>query len=412
MDGTIRLRRPDRDQTLLQPCHLEGLLPSDHDARMIWSAVERLDLSDFYAPIAARGEDPGRPSTDPALLVALWLYAAKEGVGSGRELARLCGCHDAYRWLCGGVAVNYHTLNDFRVGHERALDELFTRLLATLVHHDVVKVSGISQDGMRVRASAGKKSFRRRETLQTLTQEMRAHIRRLKQQADKTNESSAQARQRAAEVKLERIQQALSALDDMEAAKGKQKDKASKHRAARASTTDSDARVMRMPGGGFAPAYNLQLATDVQSRAIVGVAVTNANESEPMRRQVQRRTQGNVRSHLMDGGFVKLESIERAERAGVKVYAPVPESKGSGSRYAARPGDGPGVRRWRRRMRVPAAQKIYRRRAATSETVNADLRTHRGLDRLLVRGLCKVRCVTLWAALAYNLMHFGQYLIE
>jgi transposase len=156
-----RLRRPDRQQTTLEPCCLDDRLPPDHPARTIWKVVERLDLSAFYTPIAARGSDPGRAATDPKLLVAVWLYAAVEGVGSGRELDRLCREHDAYRWLCGGVSLNDHTLNDFRVAHGQALDDLFTKVLASLMHHDVVKVNRISQDGTRVRASAGKSSFRR-----------------------------------------------------------------------------------------------------------------------------------------------------------------------------------------------------------------------------------------------------------
>jgi len=415
MDDAIRLRRPDREQMLLTPCDLDGLVPKDHDARTIWAAVERLDLSAFYSAIAARGSDPGRPATDPQLLVALWLYATKEGIGSGRELAERCVHHDAYRWLCGGVPVNYHTLNDFRVGHEKALDDLFTQVLANLVHHDVVQVNRVAQDGTRVRAHAGQSSFRRRRSLEQHRVEMAAHIQAVKRQAEDGGAAAA-ARLRAAVAKRERLDRALSALDEMEAAKARQKNKPSKHREARASTTDPDARVMKMPGGGFAPAYNVQLATDVDSRAIVGVSVTNAgsdaHESEPMRSQVVRRTGREVRAHLFDGGFVHLASIERAERSGVKVYAPVPEPKGSVSRYRPRAGDGPGVAAWRRRMRSPAARRLYARRAATSETVNADLKAHRGLRQFPVRGLSKVRCVSLWASLAYNVMHFAQYLLE
>ncbi len=293
MDDTIRVRRPDRDQMLLTPCHLDGLLPEDHDARAIWAVVERMDLSAFYDSIASRGSDPGRPATDPRLLVALWLYATKEGIGSGREVADLCTRHDAYRWLCGGVSVNYHTLNDFRVGHEKALDELFTQVLASLVHHEVVRVERISQDGTRVRANAGQSSFRRRRTMEQQLVDMAEHIREVRRQADDGGAGAA-ARLRAAVAKRERLHEALSALDEMEVAKRRQKNKPSKHREARASTTDPDARIMRMPRGGFAPGYNVQLATDVASRAIVGVSVTNAgsdaNESEPMSRSGWMKT--------------------------------------------------------------------------------------------------------------------------
>jgi len=142
--GSPRLRRPDRNQSLMQTCWLDEMLPADHQARTIWAVVEKLDLAKFHKPLKARGRDPGRSATDPKLLVALWLYATMEGIGSGREIARLCECHDAFRWLCGGVPVNYHTLNDFRVGHEKALDDLFTEVVAVLTHKGVVSVKRIS----------------------------------------------------------------------------------------------------------------------------------------------------------------------------------------------------------------------------------------------------------------------------
>ena len=157
---------PDRRQAVMQPCVLDELLEDDHPARTIWSVVERLDLSRFESAIVARGGDPGRAATDPRLLVSLWLYAYTRGVGSGRELDRLCGCRDAYRWLCGGVSLNYPTLNDFRVEHAEALDDLFTQVVMRLVQKDVVDIQRISRDGTRVRASAGGGSFRKHATLE------------------------------------------------------------------------------------------------------------------------------------------------------------------------------------------------------------------------------------------------------
>ena len=182
----------------------------------------------------------------------------------------------------------------------------------------------------------------------------------------------------------------------------------------RASTTDSEARVMKTPDGGFRPAYNVQLAADTESRAIVGVSVTNSGSdralSEPMRQEVESRTGGKVEEHLMDGGFVNFDPLDQAEQAGVTVYAP-PQASKKVDPYQVRPTDSAEVAKWRRRMATEEAKTIYKERAATSETVNADLRTYRGLDRFLVRGLAKVKCVALWSALAYNLMHFGKALL-
>ncbi len=402
---------------LLDPVSLDERLPVDHPARTVWSAVERLDLSRFYEALKARGSEPGRPATDPKLLVALWLYAATEGEGRGREVARLCRCHDAYRWLCGGVSVNYHTLNDFRVGHEAALDELFTDVLVTLIRHGVVKVRRISQDGMRVRANAGSSSFRREPTLRKQLKEVREHIEALKRQGD--GELSARekaAQERAAQRREARLEAALAELPKIKATKATYRNKNRQEKPPRVSITDPEARVMRMPDGGYRPAYNVQLATDTESRAIVGVDATNAgsdgNQATPMREQIQRRTGLKEQEYLMDGDYVGLDSIEAAEKEGVEVYAPPPEPKKGDDPYARRKTDSDEIAAWRQRMATDEAQKVYRIRCATSETVNADLRTYRGLGPLMVRGLPKVRCIVLWSALAYNLMHFSEVLLR
>jgi len=411
-----RLRRPDRQQVLMEPCCLEDRLPTDHPARTIWAVVEKLDLSQFYAAITARGSEPGRSATDPRLLVGLWLFAATEGVGTGRELDRLCREHDAYRWLCGGVSMNYHTLNDFRVAHETALDDLFTKVLAMLMHHDLVTVTRISQDGTRVRASAGVSSFRSRATLEKRLLEAQAHVEALKKQAEEGPAESARrqaARERGARERVSRLVAAMAELPKVEAAKAALRaDKPSKQQPPRVSMTDPEARKMKMGNGGFNPAYNVQLAADTQSRAIVAVEVANEGtdnrQSEPLRRQVEQRTGRKVEEHLLDGGYLNLDVIERTETSGVRLYLPVHPNQTQSAK--AKPA-GPGVTAWRGRMETPEGKTIYLQRAATSETVNADLKTHRGLRGFGVRGLAKVRCVALWSALAYNVLRFAEALM-
>jgi transposase len=419
-DFKPRLRRPDRRQVLLQPCSLEELLPPEHEVRTLWAVVQRLDLSGFYDPLKARGCEPGRAATDPQLLVGVWLWAATRGVGSAREIARRCQEQDSFRWLCGGVNVNHHTLSDFRSAHEQALDELFTQVLVMLMDKGLVKVKRISQDGLRVRAGAGAGSFKREEKLNELLSTARAQIEALKRQADEPDndqrsERVKAAQERAAREREKRIEQALAQMPQLKAIKqnknGKKNDQPP-----RASLTDPEARKMKMPDGGIRPAYNVQLATDTESRAIIGVAVSNQgtdqSQSQPMRQQVEQRTASNVQEHLMDGGFIKFEAIEQAHRDGVTIYAPPKETKKQPDPYAPREGDSPAITAWRQRMGTEQGQQIYQQRASTSETVNADIRCYRGLDRFLVRGLGKVRCVALWSALAYNLMHFGKALLR
>jgi transposase len=415
-----RLRRAERRQMLMRPCSLEDLLPGDHDARTIWGVVSSWDLSLFLETIRARGEDPGRAATDPCILIALWLYAATQGVASARELDRLCRESDPYRWICGGVSMNYHTLSDFRVGHKEALDGLLTQMLTVLIQAQVVSVERIAQDGTRVRVSAGAGSFKRRDTLEQARQKADAHLKIIERQADRLEETTVRkkkAQHRAAKEKLERIEEALKQLTEVERAKAEQKDKPSKNNEPRASTTDPDTRFMRMPDRGTRPALNVQLAVDTDSRAIVGSDVTNAGSdaglSEPMREGVQERTDQKVNEQLLDGGFVKLEAIDQAAADGTAVYMPVPKSRKKGcDPHLPKKGDSESVAAWRERMGTDEAKAIYKERSSTIETVNAELKTQRGLVQFNVRGLDKTRCVVLWSVLAYNMVHFGSTLME
>lgn len=408
-EGRPRVQHAERNQVEMQMRCLEDALPDDHRARAIWEAVEQLDLGAFYQDIGSREGSAGRPAIDPKILVALWLYATVEGVGSARDVARLCESHDAYRWLCGGVGVNYHTLSDFRVGHGPKLDELLTQVLGALMHEKLVRLRRVAQDGMKVRASAGAASFRRGASLKECLREAREQVRNVKHQLQSEGGTATArmqaARQRAAQERKARVGKALGVLRKVREGKQSRAERAE----ARASTTDPECRVMKMADGGFRPAYNLQFATDVESRVIVGVKVTSRGSDqgqiEPMLEEIGRRTERLPGELLVDGGYCNLASIERAAESGVKVYAPVPEPRHKDVDPAKpKPGDGPGVKAWRRRMGTERGQEIYKDRAATAETTNADLRTWRGLDRLHVRGEAKVLSVALWSAIAFNVL--------
>src|SRR6476469_948090 len=198
MDDGLRLRRPDRSQMSFGLLSPEDLVAEDHPVRVVWRVVQSLDLSAFRAPLKARAGVAGRDATDPALLVALWLWAAAEGEWSARRLAELCGRDATYRWLCGGVTVNHRLLSEFRTGHGDALDALFTQVLAALVHKGLVRVERVSQDGMKVRAGAGAASFRREPTLLQRQAEARRHVATLRALYDDAERSAGvSARQRA-----------------------------------------------------------------------------------------------------------------------------------------------------------------------------------------------------------------------
>lgn len=402
-----RYETANRDQIELQPCDLERLLPPGHAARLVWRFVEGLDLSAFYAVIRAREGRAGRPAIDPKILVALWLYATMDGVGSAREVDRLCDSHDAYRWLRGGVSVHYHTLSDFRIAHHAALNDLLTQSITALLHRGVITMARVAQDGTRVRGSAGAASFRRRPTLEAALRTARKQVERTARQADgpaPSREAAAQAR--AARERLARVEEALAQLPQIEAIKQKQGKKAT---APRASTTDPDARVMKMADGGYRPAYNVQFATDVDSRTIVGVSVTNEGHDRtalaPMLDQIEQRTGHPPAAHLVDGGFVHKTVITAAADRDVTVYAPLFVRAGRTRDLATPvPGDSPAVQAWRARMTSDEGRQVYKARSATAEWVNADGRTHRVLSDIPVRGTRKVLTWALWSALAHNLI--------
>ena len=400
LDGEARLETANRTQVELTPTDLESLLPPGHAARLVWRFVEGLDLSAFTASIRSRAGRAGRPAIDPKILVALWLYATIDGVGSAREVDRLCYAHDAYRWLRGGVSVNYHTLSTFRVAHQAALDALLTQSITVLLDKQVVTLNRIAQDGTKIRASAGVRSFRRGERLRDCRQMARQQVARTKAEADGVAPAArAAAQRRAAAERLARVEEALAALPEVEATKQRNGAKT----AARVSTTDPDARVMKMADGGYRPAYNVQFATDVDGQAVVGVAVTTGGEAAalvPMLDQVQARTQRRPGALFADGGFVSTAGILAVAARGVPLYAPVPEGP-----HAPGAGAGPldpAVAAWRARMATDAAKTLYRVRAATAERVNADTKGHRALRMVPVRGLPKVHTWALWVALAVN----------
>jgi transposase len=410
MEEAVRLREPNRKQMILRPENLDGLIGPEHPARAIWRVLEGMELRRFYQSIRAREGSAGRDATDPRMLLALWLYGLSEGVNSARELERLCQAHAAYRWICGGVRVNYHTLSDFRSDSGPALDELMSQVLAVLMHKRLLKLYRVAQDGTRVRASAGSAWFRRKHTLERCLREARTHLAGLAHEAEGAPTARAQAaQQRAAREREQRVEQALEELQRVRAGKAQAKNHPQRTGEVRASTTDPEARVMKLGDGGFAPAYNLQFATDTASRIIVGVRATNSGSDsqqlEPMQQELERRTGVTPSQHLADGGYMNFASVERSAARGIEVFSPPRENRTYHiDPLAPQPNDPPAIAEYRRRMSSQEGKAIYQQRAATAETVNADLRTWRGLDRLLVRGLAKLVTVALWSALAYNLM--------
>lgn len=419
--GAPRMRSPERDQIELRALDLDSLIGKDDPVRVVWAYVGRLDLSDLHERIKAREGRPGHPTIDPRLMLALWLYATSQGVGSARALTRLCESHDAYRWLCGGVSVNYHTLADFRLDQPELLDRLLVENVAALAAAGVIDLDALAQDGVRVRAAAGASSFRRRPKLIKCLGKAKRVVARLAREIaddpDASNRRIAAARERAAAERQARVEAALEKMAELEAAAARraakaekkaqaQTARAEKKREPRASTTDPEARVMKMADGGFRPAYNVQIASVPEQQIVLAVdPVTSGSDRgllRPMLEQIKRRYGTLPRRHLADAAYGKKADIEWAHRNGVLVHCPPVNSKHGTDPYTPRADDGLGVAAWRRRMKSPTGKRVFKDRAL-AECIHARYRQW-NLTRFTVRGRAKVRTVMLWFALANNLL--------
>jgi transposase len=399
--GAPRLVRAERRQVELRPISLDDMIGPEHLARLVWQMVQRFDLQPLLDRILAREGVAGHPQTDPAILVSLWLYATLDGVGSARELARLCAEHVAYRWLSGGVGINYHTLSDFRVDHTEWLDRELVRGLTGLMASGAVDVQTVAQDGLRVRASAGGSSFRREPKLRELECVARARVAALKPEvsADPPPRPSGltprqAAEKRAATERLARVEAALAAMPEARMRKKRNKGEPNE---ARVSTTDAEARVMKMPDGGFRPAYNVQFCAETQQGLVMGVMVTTSGADQdaldPMHRKMTEAYGKPVANVLVDGGYVSQAGFERVTERGSAIYAPLGTTMvGSTSQP---------IIDWRARMETEDAKTLYRLRGQTIEWVNACVRNN-GFYKVTVRGQAKVLAVALWHALSHN----------
>lgn len=405
-----RILEPDHQQISIRFDDPDRTLPSEHLARVLFLIIGRLDLSAFTKHSKSVEGHAGRPLLSAQMKLALWLYAISRGIGSAREMERLTKSDDAFAWLTRGLAVSHHTLSAFRVGYGEALRKLMVDVLASLVRMDLLDLSMVGQDGTRVRASASAPSFRRLESLLECREQAELHLKAVLAQADEAESLAGQAaREAGARDILARVDAAIATVNEL------QKQRGPEEKPARASTTDADARVMKMPDGGFRPGYNMQFATAGSElggpRTIVGVNVTNVGSDmasvEPMIVQVAQNVGRFPMLWLADANHVKHACIEYADGVGIAVLMAVPMREQASSKPVSAP-----VQAWKDRMQQPEAKRLYRARAGLAELSNAHAKDRFGLDHVLVRGLKKVGCVAVLTALAFNLTQHAASLLR
>jgi transposase len=399
----VRTSEPQRAQGVIRFEIPEETLPSDHRARLLWGVVSQLDVSSFLSEAKAFEGHQGRDQTSVRMLLTLWLYAISVNVGSGREIERRLGSDPAFQWIVGDKRVGRTTLNEFRVSHPKALEKVFGDVLGVLMSKGLVSLDLVAQDGTRVRASASSPSFRSASALADCRRQAALHLRAVLAQADDTDDVQQQkAREAKARDFQRRIDEAAAVVRELQ-------DSNFRDKTVRASTTDPEARVMKMPGSGFAPAYNVQLATagDPQGgpRTIVGVRVTNVGSDYgsvgPMIDDIEQKCGKRPSVLLADNGHASSADIRAAADRGVTaLIAP----QGRSMRKPPNPSEDPAVASWRDRMRTDEAKEQMRARASLCELSNAHIKTRFSMASLLVRGLTKVTCMVLLSALTANLV--------
>lgn len=475
--GRARVKPIDRSQLSWRSVDVEKLIEQDHPARAIWDFTDRLALTSFYAPIQAIEGVAGRMPWDPRLLISLWVYAYSRGISSAREVARRCHYDPAFQWLCGLETVNHHTLSDFRVTHQSGLKELFVQMLAVLNAEGLVSLERVMHDGTKIRSDASRKSFHTEEALEKDLQAAREQVEALStEQSDETTRQQA-AQQRAARERQERVEKALKQLERISQTKAG----AEKKKEARASKTDPEARIMKQPGGGYAPSYNVQFSTEASHKIIVAVDVSQQGNDYaqlvPAVEQIKENFQATPKQMVADGGFTSRENIMNMAARGIDFVGSLPDAEGqssasvargsytaefSGAAFAydsvgdvyrcpagevlkadqrrklsgatqhlyrggaacqscrfkeqccpksqrrtlARLEESPEIDAFRQKMETLQAKEVYKKRAEVAEFPNAWIKEKLGVRRFRVRGLRKVKCEALWAALTYNIQQW------
>jgi transposase len=326
--GKPRYEVIDREQLCWRPIDIERLIGAEHPARAVWEFIGRLDLSPYQEDARAVEGKAGRPGWEPRLLVSLWVYGYSQGIGSARAIEELCQWEPAYQWLTGSRVINAHTLSDFRVKHDTALNGLFVQTLGLLSVDGLITLERVMQDGTKIRAKAAADSFRRQQRVEQALKEAKAQVAAVEAMSEEEgSRRMAKARQRAARERQERLEQALKEFDQLE-----KEDKGKEQR--RVSTSDPEARVMKQPGGGYAPSYNVQIDTDAKNGVVVAVGVVQAGNDfeqlEPGVDRVEHNLKETPKEVVTDGGYVSKDTIVAMKERAIEYIAPCVDEVGKG----------------------------------------------------------------------------------
>jgi transposase len=332
-----RVKQVDRNQLKLKVVNIEEVIGRSHAARAIWEFVGRQNLEEFYRGIKAVEGTAGREAWDPQMMISIWVYAYSRGISSAREISRLCRYDPAFVWLTGDMEINHHSLSDFRTEQGEALKQLFVEVLGAMSSAGLIMVTRVMQDGTKVEASASSRSFHREATIRKHLEMAEEQVRRMEELSDKEMGKKAKERKAvSAKEKKQRMEQALAELEKVRSAKRTAEEK----KEARASTSDPDARVMKHANGGYEPSYNVQITTDSENKAIVGMSVSQSgNDMQELQgavRQVEENTGKKPKQVVVDGGYISTENIVGMEKEGIELYGPLVDRETKSANVSSR----------------------------------------------------------------------------
>jgi transposase len=431
----------DREQDFLMPPSVREWLPAGHLAWYLLDVVERLDLDAFYGEYRADGS--GRPAHDPAMMVALLLYAYAVGERSSRQIERCCVEDVAFRVIAANRAPDHTTISRFRQRHAERLAELFVQVLAMCAKAGMVRVGTVAVDGTKLAANAGISANRSYEKI-------RQEVERILAEADAVDAAEderfgdARGDELPAELadpvtRRERLERAKRELEAEQAARAAEHEAMLARRAehtkrtgrkprgrppgagpgpqppadAKRNITDPDSRIMR-DRGAHAQAYNAQAVVG-EGRIIIAADVTtspnDSNQLLPMLEATRANLaaighQEKVKCVLADGGYWNHDDIATARHSAVVV---IPTSDPHNSQRKQAPRQGPEADRINKILATRAGKRLYRRRAELVEPVFAHTKHTRRIARFSRRGHTAVRAEWRLIAATHNLLKLFRY---
>lgn len=443
------------DQRLLLPVDMRDWIPEGHLALFLLDVVAELDLSAIERVHAAK--DPrGRAGYDPAMMVALLLYAYCVGKPSSRRIEQATYDDVAFRVLTGDQHPDHDSIADFRRGHLAALSGLFTQVLRLCQKAGLVKLGHIAIDGTKVKANASKHKAMSYERMGEAEKKLNEEIQCLLAEAERVDaEEDAQHGKgkridelpkdlRRREDRLKKIREAKAALESEAKAKAEAKvaevaekvaerarqeaetgkkalgpepkatdpEHATPEPKAQRNFTDPESRIMPdgASKGAFIQAYNAQIAVDATAQIIVAALVVQAandvQQLVPMASLIAANVGRLADTTSADAGYFSAQSVEHAAFAPTNLLVPPPPQKTANVPVATAPlGEGASAAtRMRDKLAGDAERTLYKQRKAIVEPVFGQIKEVRGFRRLLLRGLHTARAEFNFIALTHNLL--------